>query len=164
MLQPRIPNERRMPTRRNYLIDALILLGLATVAVVAWKMRPASDLALPPSPCNPSQGNCRVELPGGAHFELAVEPRPIPALEPFKVRISVHGMAPEKIEVDFSGVTMNMGYNRPELRQTLPGLFEGKASLPVCFTGTMEWRATVLLYAGNKTISVPFRFDAGRGA
>jgi hypothetical protein len=63
--------------------------------------------------------------------------------------------------VDFAGVSMNMGFNRPALVPAGPGQFTGQATLPVCVTGRMTWQATVLVEAGRTRIAVPFRFDAG---
>jgi len=147
---------------RNRLIDTLILLGIATVGVITWKLQPKSDVSLALSGCNPSRQACTVALPGGGQFEFSVEPRPIPTLQPITLRIGVSGIEPDKVEVDFAGVGMNMGYNRPQLKRILPGRFEGRTSLPVCVTGKMEWRATVLLERAGKVISTPFQFDAGR--
>jgi hypothetical protein len=65
------------------------------------------------------------------------------------------------VPVDFAGVSMNMGFNRPALAQAGPGRFAGQAVLPVCVTGRMTWQATVLIDAGSRRIAVPFRFEAG---
>lgn len=148
--------------KRNRLIDTLILLGIATVAVVTWKLQPKSDIALALSTCDPGRQACTVALPGGGEMDFSVEPRPIPTLRPITLQITVSGTEPDKVEVDFAGATMNMGYNRPQLQRKLPGRFEGRTSLPVCVTGNMEWRATVLLQRAGKVISAPFQFDAGR--
>lgn len=147
---------------RNRLTDLLILLGIATIGVVTWKLQPKSDVSLALSTCNPSEQACLVKLPEGGQFEFSVAPRPIPTLQPFTMQIEVSGIQPDKVEVDFSGVGMNMGYNRPQLKPVLPGRYEGSTSLPVCVTGTMEWRATVLLESGRKVIAAPFQFSAGR--
>ena len=132
------------------------------IGVVTWKLQPKSDVSLALSTCNPSEQACLVTLPGGGQFEFSVDPRPIPTLQPFTMQIEVSGIQADKVEIDFTGVGMNMGYNRPQLKAVLPGRFEGRASLPVCVTGTMEWRATVLLESGRKVISAPFQFNAGR--
>jgi hypothetical protein len=144
------------------LIDVLILLGIATVGVITWKLQPRSDVSLALSTCNPSERACLVMLPGGGQLDFSVDPRPIPTLQPFTMQVEVRGMHADKVEIDFTGVGMNMGYNRPQLKRVLPGRFEGRTSLPVCVTGTMEWRATVLLESGRKVIAAPFQFSAGR--
>lgn len=147
---------------RNRLTDLLILLGIATIGVVTWKLQPKSDVSLALSSCNPSEQACLVNLPAGGQFEFSIYPRPIPTLQPFTMQIEISGLPADKVEVDFSGVSMNMGYNRPQLELVQPGRYEGRASLPVCVTGTMEWRATVLLKSGRRVIAAPFQFSAGR--
>jgi hypothetical protein len=66
------------------------------------------------------------------------------------------------VEVDFSGETMNMGYNRSELTSSGPGHYTGEASLPVCVSGTMAWVATVIVETSGQRIAVPYRFETGR--
>ena len=61
--------------------------------------------------------------------------------------------------MDFAGVSMNMGYNRPRLERTAPGRWEGEGMLSVCIRERMDWEARVLLYLPGKVLAVPFRFD-----
>jgi hypothetical protein len=148
--------------KRSLLTDLVIVLGIALVGVVTWKLQPSADLALPVSDCNLNLQSCTVDLPQGGRLEIAIEPRPIPTLRPIKVSIELSGIEAAKVEVDFAGTRMNMGFNRPELRTAGGGRYAGDATLPVCVTGAMQWQATVLLHTGRATVSVPFRFEAGR--
>lgn len=66
------------------------------------------------------------------------------------------------MSVDFSGVSMNMGYNRIELRKLSRGRFSGQATLPACITGRMTWQAMVVAEHGKMRVAAPFRFEAGR--
>lgn len=153
---------------KKLLLDAAILLGLAGVGIVGYQLAPLldpkTDLALPLSSCDLGRQTCVVTLPEGGQLEFSIEPRPIPALKELRLQAVLSGSAARKVDVDFAGTTMKMGYNRPTLeRQTESGdRFTGRASLPVCLTGTMEWDATVLLDTGKAVIAVPFRFVTGR--
>jgi len=82
-------------------------------------------------------------------------------VRPLALRVAVEGIEPEKIEVDFAGTAMNMGFNRPQLKRVASGRYEGQTTLPVCVSGGMEWQATVIVTAGGKVIALPFRFDSG---
>jgi hypothetical protein len=148
---------------RSRLIDLAIVLAIALIGVVTWRLQPKADVSLPPSDCDLNRRSCSAELPGGGHLELSVDPRPIPTLRPLKLRLRLSGVEPTKAEMDFAGVAMNMGYNRPELKRVQPGRYEGETTLPACVSGSMEWQATVLIDAGGKVLSVPFRFGAGHG-
>jgi hypothetical protein len=99
-------------------------------------------------------------VPGGGRIELSIAPRPIPMVAPLVVEVKLAGIAPAKVEVDFAGVDMNMGFNRPELAAAGPGLFRSEAMLPVCVTGKMAWQATVIVEADRQRIAAPFRFNS----
>ncbi len=123
---------------------------------------PKADVTATAAPgCDLHRGPCRAELPGGGSIELTVMPRPIPLAAPLRLEVAVSGVEADKVEVDFAGVSMNMGYNRPLLAPTGNGRHAAEATLPVCVTGEMEWAATVLVESGRRRIAAPFRFMAG---
>ncbi|WP_313954179.1 hypothetical protein [Accumulibacter sp.] len=153
---------------KNLLLDAAILLGLAALGVVVYKLapllNPRADIALPLSSCDLGQQTCMATLPDGGQLEFSIEPRPIPALKPLQLQATFTGSDVRKVEVDFAGSEMKMGYNRPLLKRQAGAnsRFSGQASLPVCITGTMEWDATVIVDTGKASVAVPFRFVTGR--
>jgi hypothetical protein len=156
-------------SRRPLLVDLTIIAVLAAIAVVGYRfsplLLPKADLTLAPAPgCNLHREPCRVELPGGGTIELSITPRPIPVVRPLQVEATLTNLAADKVEVDFAGATMNMGYNRVPLQLSQPGRYTGQATLPVCVTGRMEWRATLMVESGRRRIAIPFRFEAPIGA
>jgi hypothetical protein len=152
---------------KNLLLDATILLGLAILGVVGYKLapllNPKTDVALPLSSCNLSQQACVATLPGGGQVGFSIEPRPIPVLKTLELQASFSGSNVRKVEVDFAGTEMRMGYNRSPLERQSgsDNRFAGQASLPVCITGGMEWEVTVLVDTGKALVAVPFRFVTG---
>lgn len=147
---------------KKLLLDAAILLALAVLGVAAYKLapllNPKTDIALPLSPCKLNRQTCVTTLPDGGQLEFSIEPRPIPALKPLRLQATIKGSEARRVEVDFVGTEMKMGYNRPVLEGD-NGSFTGQAHLPVCITGTMEWDATVLVETATALIAVPFRFE-----
>lgn len=146
---------------KKILIDTIGIAFLALVVVVGYKLSPLLlpkvDLSVQPDPaCDLHQGPCSVVLPGGGSVQVSITPRPIPMVAPLRMDVAVTGRDAGKVEIDFAGVDMNMGYNRPELSAQGGGRFTGEGSLPVCVTGTMDWRATVLIESGRERIAVPF--------
>jgi hypothetical protein len=93
-----------------------------------------------------------------------MQPRPIPLMKPFTVEVQLDGWSAEQVDVDFSGVEMNMGLNRFTLLDQGQGRWIVEASIPVCVTGRMEWQAAVTLSRGQQRISIPFRFISGEHA
>ena len=161
-----MPFPMPFPMTKNLLLDAAILLAIAILGGLGYQLapllNPKADIALPLSGCNLDRQACVATLPDGGQLEFSIEPRPIPVLQTLQLQASFQGTEVRKVEVDFTGSTMNMGYNRPRLeRQGGSERFTASASLPVCITGSMEWDATVLVDTGKAVVAVPFRFVTG---
>lgn len=151
---------------KKILMDVIGMELIALVVLAGYKLSPMllpkADITVFPDPaCNLQKANCPVTLPTGGLVELSLGARAVPLVKPFGVEVTTRGLAPERVEVDFVGVDMNMGYNRPELVQRDEGRFVGEATLPVCITGHMDWQATVLIEAGKQRIAVPYRISIG---
>jgi hypothetical protein len=154
-----------MPLNRKVLFDILAILGIVLIAVVGYKLSPLllpkADVTATVEPgCDLHKRACTATLPDGGRIELSIAPRPIPMVTPLQLEVKLAGIEAAKVEVDFAGVDMNMGYNRPELAATGPGRFASEAMLPVCVTGKMAWQATVIVEAGRQRIAAPFRFNS----
>jgi len=151
---------------KKILIDLIGMELIALVVVVGYKLSPMllpkADLTVQPDPaCNLQQQACAVTLPNGGQIELNMATRPIPLVKPFQVEVATRGFTPARVEVDFAGIDMNMGLNRPQLAAGSDGRFVGEVTLPVCITGHMDWQATVLIETGSERIAVPYRFGTG---
>ena len=151
---------------RRWLLP-LVALGLGvSLAAGYWFFRdyfnPPQAVELQPDGCDLQQQACRRSLPGGGEMVFEIRPRPIPLVSPLKLRVEVKGIPVRRVEVDFAGLNMNMGYNRPRLREVAPGRFEGEGYLPVCIRERMEWEAKVLLHLPGRVLAVPYRFDTIR--
>jgi hypothetical protein len=151
---------------KKILIDLIGVLLIALVVVVGYKLSPLllpqSDVTVQPDPgCDLQRQACAIKLPDGGLVELASSIRPIPMIKPFQIQVTVSGLAPSRVEVDFAGVDMNMGLNRPVLTAQGDGRFAAEVTLPVCVTGHMDWQATVLLDNGRQRIAIPYRFSGG---
>ena len=133
--------------------------------MVGYKISPLllakADLTITPAAgCELNTQACGAELPGGGRIELSIAPRPIPVVKPLQISVKTSGIAAEKIEIDFSGLSMNMGYNRQTLLADGQGRYTGGAMLPVCITGRMVWQATLIVDSGRQRIAVPYLFEA----
>jgi hypothetical protein len=117
-------------------------------------------LAVEPPPCDLNAGPCGAPLPAGAKVMLTITPSPIPVMVPLHIEMSASGFIPTRVSLDFAGEDMNMGLLRPELLGTEPGRFQGEMVLPVCVSGPMRWRATLMLESDRGAFQIPFRFEA----
>lgn len=79
------------------------------------------------------------------------------------MQATFRGVDVRRVDVDFAGTAMEMGYNRQQLQRQAGSSdrFSATASLAVCVTGSMEWQATLLVDTGKAVIAVPFRFVSG---
>jgi hypothetical protein len=160
------PMSRSPVVNKKILIDLIGLLLIALVVVVGYKLSPLllpkADVVVQPDPaCNLQRQACAVTLPAGGSVELAMGTRPIPMVKPFEVQVTTSGFLPSRVEVDFAGIEMNMGLNRPELAARGNGRFAAQVTLPVCITGAMDWQVTVLIENGGERIAIPYRFSSG---
>lgn len=139
---------------------ALILLVAAGLVYKAWPLLfPEMQLVAKPDPkCDLRAGPCVTRLANGAEVSFGIEPRSIPMLEPLTLSVEVKGQEARSVEVDFEGLEMYMGFNRPKLSAQGNGRFVGETRIPVCVRDAMEWEAKVLLGTGRGMLAVPFRF------
>ena len=151
---------------RKARIDLIAVLLILLILVVGYKLSPlllpqADSVVLPDAGCDLQQGPCAVAFPGGGILTVDVDSRPLPLVTPFRLSVRVQGIETARIEADFSGVDMNMGYNRLSLAQETPGVYAGQVTLPVCVTGRMNWLATILVQQADRQVAVPLRFTTG---
>ncbi len=142
-------------------VAAAVLLALVVVALmVAWpRLFPRAVVEAPRDPrCDLRAGPCELAIPGGGRVRFAIEPRTLPLMQPLSLSVEVEGLEASQVEVDFAGIGMNMGFNRPVLMADGPGRFRGETRLPVCIRKAMEWEARVLLESDRGLVSAPFRF------
>lgn len=151
---------------KKILIDVIGVLLIALVVVIGYKLSPMllpkADVTVQPDPaCDLQRQACAVDLPGGGKIELSMGTRPVPMVKPFDVQVRSSGIVPTRVEVDFTGIDMNMGFNRPELTLREPGNYVAEATLPVCITGQMDWQVTLLIETGSQHIAIPYRLRSG---
>lgn len=153
-----------MEGKANILWGVVLLLLVVTLGVVYYKYKdyfvPKADVAYPFDPeCNLKAGGCETLLKAGGRVKFQIAPNTIPLLKPLDLEVQVSGLEVGKVEVDFAGVDMNMGFNRNRLSASGAGRYTGQATLPVCVRKRMDWEAKVMLYTDEALITVPFRFE-----
>jgi protein SCO1/2 len=156
-----------LPSRR-LLLDALLILGLAIIVIAGYRYAQsrhsdAGATIAPDANCNLHRSACSARLPDGRTLSLSITPHPIPVVKPMQLEVRLEGKPGTplgKVEVDFAGKSMNMGFNRITLTAVDGRLAKGEGNLPVCVTGRMDWIATVLLELDGKRINIPFPFSS----
>lgn len=152
-----------MNRQNKALTAAIVALALAVSAAVGaklWLARNAVPTLTAPlaTGCDLHAAPCASTLPDGGRIELSLSPHPIPLLRPIAVTVRLQRLEARKVEVDFAGESMNMGFNRHQLQRQPDGSYAGNTVLPVCVTGRMAWRASVIVDTERDQVVAPFRF------
>ncbi len=144
-----------------WIIAGLLFAAVASVAVYkAWPLLyPEVAIIAPHDPqCDLRAGPCTMDFPRVGRVTFGIRPETLPLIQPLKLEVRLEGIEARGVEVDFTGLGMHMGFNRPSLRQTGEGRFSGEGVLPVCVRKAMEWEARVLIQTDEGLIAAPFRF------
>ena len=156
-------SEKTSSKKTTNLWTTVALLTLVLLLVVSYKLK---DMLKPTvaataqldENCDLRKAACTSKLPGGGSVTLSISPNDIPILRPLQLDVKVEGVEVSTTEIDFTGIGMDMGYNRPKLEPITKTQFKGKAILPVCVRSKMDWEAKVLLQTERGLIMAPFRF------
>ncbi|WP_207062006.1 hypothetical protein [Motiliproteus sp. SC1-56] len=145
---------------------ALLVGGLALALLVlgalgrSWLNAGQGEPSLfPAPPCDLQQGPCEARQ-GDLWIRLSIVASPISAQAPLPLKIETRGLEADQVAVDFQGVEMFMGLNRYTLQRHADGSYRGEGRLPACTSGSMRWRARVLLTRGEQTTGTWFEFEA----
>ena len=143
--------------------SVVALLALLLLLTVSYKLKDilkpgVAESAPLNESCDLRNGPCSSKLPGGGTVTFSIAPKTIPILRPLKLDVKVEGVEASQVEVDFTGIGMDMGYNRPQLEPVTKHEYMGKAILPVCVRSRMDWEAKVLLETDRGLVMAPFRF------
>ena len=146
---------------------ALLLLVAGAVALVVVGLGPLLhpepiEVAAPDPDCELEAGPCTASFSGGGAASLSIGPAGIPVLTPLTLDVVVRDLEVSRVEVDFAGVDMSMGYNRPALAPAGPHRYVGEGMLPACVKDRMTWEARVLLHTPVGLLAAPFRFETRR--
>jgi hypothetical protein len=156
----------QIAANRIYLtLVTLLLVALAGVAVYkVWPLLHPQVVAVAPlnPACDLHRAPCVAHFPAGGQVQLDIEPHSLPVVQPLRLAVLVKGLEADRVEVDFRGVSMDMGFNRPQLRAEGGGRFSGEGMLPVCVRSHMAWEARVLLHTAHGLLAAPFRFETTR--
>ncbi|MDR0233791.1 MAG: hypothetical protein LBI31_03175 [Zoogloeaceae bacterium] len=119
-------------------------------------------LVLPVSACDPGLATCVQDMPEGGRLTVDFSVRSPQALQPFIVRA-----APEPAEevravrLDLSGVEMDIGVIHHDLARDAAGHYQGEVVLPICVTGSMQWRVDVIVENDRGRVITPLHFSNG---
>ena len=120
-------------------LAATVLILLVPITVIFFHLQGNGDIAeiapLDPS-CDLHQTSCQSKFSDGSKVSLSIQPRPIKGLKPLQIQVQTEAIEAQSVEVDFRGLGMNMGYNRPQLKKRSAEQYSKEAAehrpVPAC--------------------------------
>lgn len=147
---------RVLLSRQGAALLALLSLG---AVLLQWPGLPSSgpESLSPEAGCDLHRGGCRASDGGNVALTLLIAPLSIPVLDELQLEVRLEGSEARRVEVQFTGIDVDMGLLRYPLEAVGGGVFRGPAWLSVCSQRRMTWQALVLVDEGR--YMAPFRFD-----
>lgn len=139
-----------------------LLLGCLLASLTACERQTsgmAAQVLQADAACNPIQVTCEARE-GPIVLSLRLDPS-AQALKPFRITVSVHGMAPDTVTADFNMPRMDMGRNRYQLGRGDGGNWIANVILPVCASGRNDWEAVVSAVHSGAGVRASFPFHIG---
>lgn len=134
----------------------ILLIPIAVSVYLSWRDSEADVKAPLDMSCDLHHGSCQSSFPDGGTVSLSIEPRPIQALKHLRIKVQLQGIHPKSVMVDFRGVNMDMGYNRPQLKRVAAGEYKGAWVLASCGLDRMVWEAMVIIETPKLKMAAPF--------
>lgn len=149
-------NRHQAPTRRGRLVGvlALLLLGAGCSPPAPTGASPATSAG-----CDLNRERCTADTRWGPlHLELS--PRPLPVLNPIALEVRFDRANQARISAQLDGVDMDMGPNLATLQRVDGQTLRGQLIIPICLTGTMQWRLRLVIKDGAQEQTADFSFAA----
>lgn len=114
------------------------------------------------SKCDLHKKSCLITIADGTSFELEIEPKRIPLMEPLKFKIKSNNPNLKELYLNIYATNMFMGDFRLPIRNMGSGDYEATGTLPTCPVGDMQWNADIRVEKLNETIGARFKFTTDR--
>ncbi len=150
----------------------LILISTALLGLSLWfglqfrQDQNHTPLFAPKPGCQLPQYSCTATNQGRS-IRFAIQAKQLNSHQPMPVRVELEGYNATRVTIKLQGVEMYMGENKTTLERHRDGSYQANIQLPVCTTGTMLWRAQILITSPSKTNQTGeisgswFDFEAG---
>ena len=151
----------RQPHHKIWAVIAMFM--ALTTASIAYKFKvfdhsKSNMQATLDESCDLHNGPCKLMFADGGSVTLLISPNTIPLLQRLQLQVEVEGISVNKVEIDFTGYEIDLGYNRPVLKAVNSSTFVGDAFLPLCTLSEMDWSAKVLLHTNKGIMIAPYKF------
>ncbi|MEH6651988.1 MAG: hypothetical protein V7707_18355 [Motiliproteus sp.] len=159
---PQIPPSKT--TSKPLMLGIVVGCGLL-LAISLWfgqnwlAQQNNSPLFAPQAGCQLPQQSCLAS--DGAHsIRFSIDSEELSSHQPLPLQVWLEGFNPSQVTVKLQGVEMYMGENNATLQLQSDGSYRTDIQLPACTTGTMLWRAQILITETGGMSGSWFDFEA----
>ena len=129
-----MPEDKKENRTRIILVSLLLLLLLAAGYQLKAMLKPNASIVLALDPaCDLHKNACTLPFPKTGSVTFSMHPKDIPILQPVQLQVNIEGLEVSSVEVDFVGVDMEMGYNRPVLEKKSSVKYTGEMIIPIFY-------------------------------
>lgn len=142
------------------MLAIFVVLGIVGFIVARqWPvMFPDATVVQVDPACDLAAAACTTTLPDGGEVTLSITPRPIPLMETLQVSTQTRNTPWRVVQLDITGLNMEMGLNRTKLVAQQKNSTLGETVLPVCSQRRMHWQAELLMQNGDKKYRLAHQF------
>jgi len=108
--------------------------------------------------CDLHNSSCSINIQDGTNFELEIEPKSIPLMQPLTFLITSNNPNLQGLYLNVYATNMFMGDFQIPIKNLGNGKYKAVATLPTCPVGDMEWNADIRIEKINETIGARFQF------
>ncbi len=143
--------------KKIYLMSGILFLGLIVLSLI-FKQYGVDTAQLYIQDCNLQEKPCTVLMPYGKEITFELSPRPVIMNQRIYTIVDANKHSLDTIQLDLKGIEMDMGYNRPILKDVEnKHLFKQQIYMPACTSDYMHWQLTYLINFQQKEYSVVFK-------
>lgn len=104
--------------------------------------------------CDLRNETCSVKASNGEEFEVTMGPQPIRSKRNAFIVVKPKGSTLIPVAVDIKGLSLEMGYIRPNLNLREDLAYYGEMYLPTCAIADMKWKASIIVKDEKNKFSI----------
>ena len=152
------------PASKPLILAIIVSCGLLLVLSLwlgqSWLAQQNSHpMFAPQADCQLPQQSC-LATDNKRSIRFNIDSEELSSHQPLPLQVWLEGYQPSLVTVKLQGVEMYMGENNATLQRQSDGSYRTEIQLPVCTTGTMLWRAQILITETGGVSGSWFDFEA----
>lgn len=142
---------------KKVIVLSILFVGVIIVSLFLVNKKQDSNIIFVEN-CNLQVSPCVVQMPYGSEVKFDIDPRPVVMNQRIYTMVDAINHSLDSAQLDLKGIEMDMGYNRPILKDIEnKHLFKQQIYMPACTSDFMHWQMTYIISYQQKKYSVVFK-------